>query len=144
MLMPAWTSELSLDSFLTADVARRSATPPPGTIPSSTAARVACMASSTRSFSPRRRDQGAEILLPIESVAEADTLRGEMLRGDARALSGGDLHALPVFFRGPGAVELAAGAGRGREQDLLRRGRGGEHRRDRRPQLVTGSPHRRS
>ena len=33
-------------------------------------------------------------------------------------------------------MELAAGAGRGREQDLLRRRRRGEHRRDRRPQLV--------
>ncbi len=30
--------------------ARKSATPPPGTIPSSTAARVACNASSTRAF----------------------------------------------------------------------------------------------
>ena len=43
-------SEFSLLSFCTAALARNSATPPPGTMPSSTAARVACMASSTRSF----------------------------------------------------------------------------------------------
>ena len=28
--------------------------------------------------------------------------------GNARALIGGDLHTLPLFVRGPGAVELAA------------------------------------
>src|SRR3954471_19067744 len=83
-----------------------------------------------------RRDEGAEILLPVKSIAEADALGSEMLSGDARALIGGDLDPLPVLTRGPGAVELAAGAGRGREQDLLGRRRGGEHRRDRRPQLV--------
>src|SRR4029450_11792864 len=43
-------SELSFLSFWTAALARNRATPPPGTMPSSTAARVACMASSTRSF----------------------------------------------------------------------------------------------
>ena len=75
-----------------------------------------------------RRDEGAEVLLPVESVAETDTLGGKMLSGNARTLISGDLHALPVFARGPSAVELAAGAGRGREQDLLRRGRRGEHR----------------
>jgi hypothetical protein len=41
MLMPAWTSALSDLSFSTARLERRSATPPPGTMPSSTAARVA-------------------------------------------------------------------------------------------------------
>ncbi len=55
---------------------------------------------------------------------------------DARTLIGGDLHPLPVFVRGPSAMELAPGAGGGREQDLLRRRRSGEHRRDRRPQLI--------
>ena len=40
MLMPAWTSGFSLLSALAAALARSSATPPPGTIPSSTAARV--------------------------------------------------------------------------------------------------------
>src|SRR4051812_24360254 len=50
MLMPACTSALSLASLPTAVLARNSAMPPPGTMPSSTAARVACMASSTRSF----------------------------------------------------------------------------------------------
>ena len=54
----------------------------------------------------------------------------------ARTLIGGDLYALPVLVRTPGAVELTAGAGRGREQDLLRRRRRGEHWRDRCPQLV--------
>src|SRR3954469_7014488 len=43
-------SEFSLLSFCTAALARNSATPPPATMPSSTAALVACMASSTRSF----------------------------------------------------------------------------------------------
>ena len=38
-------------------------------------------------------------------------------------------------------MELAAGAGRGREQDLLRGGRRGEHRRDRRP-ICAASPRR--
>ena len=37
-------------SFSSAGSARISATPPPGTMPSSTAARVACSASSTRAF----------------------------------------------------------------------------------------------
>src|SRR5208283_1119065 len=50
MLMPAWTSAFSSLSLRTADLARKSATPPPGTMPSSTAAFVACIASSTRSF----------------------------------------------------------------------------------------------
>src|SRR5580698_10184503 len=40
----------SLTSLSTALPARTSATPPPGTMPSSTAARVACIASSTRAF----------------------------------------------------------------------------------------------
>ena len=43
-------SELSLVSRPIAFLARSSATPPPGTMPSSTAARVALRASSTRSF----------------------------------------------------------------------------------------------
>src|SRR3954467_9978328 len=43
-------SELSFLSFCTAALARNSATPPPATMPSSTAARVALSASSTRSF----------------------------------------------------------------------------------------------
>src|SRR5829696_1980977 len=83
--------------------------------------------------------QGAEILLPIESITEANALGGKMLSRNARALISGDLHPLPVFARGPGAVELAAGASWGREQDLLRRRRGGKHRRDRRPQLAANS-----
>ena len=61
----------------------------------------------------RRGDESAEILLPIESITEADAFGREMRRGDAWALIGADLHPLPVFARGPGAVELAAGAGRG-------------------------------
>ena len=56
----------------------------------------------------RRGDEGAEILLPVESIAEADALGSKMRSGDARALIGSDLHALPVFVRGPGAVELTA------------------------------------
>ena len=59
----------------------------------------------------RRRDEGTEILLSVERVAKADAFSGEMRGGDARTLIGGDLHAFPVFARGPGAVELAAGAG---------------------------------
>ncbi len=50
MLMPAWTSALSLVRRPTAFLARSSAVPPPGTMPSCTAARVALSASSTRSF----------------------------------------------------------------------------------------------
>ena len=85
----------------------------------------------------RRRDEGTEILLPIESIAKADALGSEMRSRDARTLISGNLHAFPVFVRTPGAVELATGAGRGREQNLLRRRCGGEHRRDRRPKLIT-------
>src|SRR5215211_9340814 len=66
----------------------------------------------------RRRDKGTEILLPIERVAETDALGGEVRSSNTRALISSDLHALPVFVRGPGAVKLAAGAGRGREEDL--------------------------
>src|SRR5438876_2990752 len=49
MLTPARSSSSSL-SASSALRARSSATPPPATMPSSTAARVACMASSTRAF----------------------------------------------------------------------------------------------
>src|SRR5829696_1729430 len=61
----------------------------------------------------RRRDEGAEILLSLESIAQANALGGEMSSRDARALIGSDLHTLPVLVRGPGAVKLAAGAGWG-------------------------------
>ncbi len=46
MLTPAWTSAFSPSSLPMAALARSSATPPPGTMPSSTAALVAFMASS--------------------------------------------------------------------------------------------------
>src|SRR5947209_7690623 len=49
MVTPNCSSPSSV-SFCSAIDARSSATPPPGTIPSSTAARVACSASSTRAF----------------------------------------------------------------------------------------------
>ena len=49
ILTPMASSSCSL-SFSRAAIQRTSATPPPGTIPSSTAARVACIASSTRAF----------------------------------------------------------------------------------------------
>src|SRR4026207_754128 len=57
MLMPAWTSELSLWMRPTAFLARSSATPPPGTMPSWTAARGGVGAGSRRSLlclAPRR------------------------------------------------------------------------------------------
>jgi hypothetical protein len=50
MLTPTCSSWSSSVSPSSAFWARSSATPPPGTIPSSTAARVACRASSTRAF----------------------------------------------------------------------------------------------
>src|SRR3954470_1144523 len=52
----------------------------------------------------RCRDEGAEILLPVESISEADALGGKMLSGNTRTSIGGDLDPLPVFVRGPGAV----------------------------------------
>src|SRR5215831_9869830 len=48
--MPCFWSSFSVLTRLRDSTARKSATPPPGKMPSSTAARVACMASSTRSF----------------------------------------------------------------------------------------------
>src|SRR5271166_2757875 len=48
--MPKRWSSLSAFSSARISDARASATPPPGTMPSSTAARVACKASSTRSL----------------------------------------------------------------------------------------------
>ena len=48
--MPTVWSSLPPSSLSSAFCARISATPPPGTTPSSTAARVACSASSTRAF----------------------------------------------------------------------------------------------
>ena len=48
--MPDWTSSFSSLSLPSAALARSSATPPPATMPSSTAALVAFSASSTRSF----------------------------------------------------------------------------------------------
>src|SRR4051794_29793749 len=50
-----------------------------------------------------RRDEGAEILLPVESIAEADALGSEVCGRDAGALISGDLHPLPVLARGPSA-----------------------------------------
>ncbi len=49
MLTPTLTSPSALTAS-TALEQRSRATPPPGTMPSSTAALVACMASSTRAF----------------------------------------------------------------------------------------------
>ncbi len=49
MLTPTCSSPSSFSVWSTLD-ARSSATPPPGTMPSSTAALVACIASSTRAF----------------------------------------------------------------------------------------------
>ena len=48
--MPTFWSSLMPVSLSSAFCARTSATPPPGTTPSSTAARVACSASSRRAF----------------------------------------------------------------------------------------------
>ena len=50
ILIPVCSSRLSAFNFSKTDIALTSATPPPATIPSSTAARVAFNASSTRSF----------------------------------------------------------------------------------------------
>ena len=49
ILTPICSSPSSFSVWSTFD-ARSSATPPPGTMPSSTAALVACIASSTRAF----------------------------------------------------------------------------------------------
>src|ERR1039457_4679418 len=49
MLPPIFSSPSSFSASI-AGMQRTRATPPPGTIPSSTAARVACMASSTRAL----------------------------------------------------------------------------------------------
>src|SRR5689334_6726821 len=55
---PVFWSSFWVRMRLSASEARSRATPPPGTMPSSTAARVACIASSTRSFpSPRLRSR---------------------------------------------------------------------------------------
>ena len=67
----------------------------------------------------RRGDESAEILLPVESVAKPDALRGKVLSRNARTLIGSDLHALPVFARSPGAVEFATGV-TGLLEDLVR------------------------
>ena len=48
--MPTVWSSFAPSSLSSAFSARIRATPPPGTTPSSTAARVACSASSTRAF----------------------------------------------------------------------------------------------
>ena len=50
MSTPCFWSSFCVRTFLSASVARNSATPPPGSTPSSTAALVACIASSTRSL----------------------------------------------------------------------------------------------
>ena len=50
MLIPVVSSSFAPSNPSKASIARIKATPPPGTIPSSTAARVAARASSTRSF----------------------------------------------------------------------------------------------
>src|SRR4051812_3580431 len=47
---PVFSSSIAMASRLIASLASSSATPPPGTMPSSSAARVACRASSTRCF----------------------------------------------------------------------------------------------
>src|SRR5215207_1908017 len=43
----------------------------------------------------RRRDERAEVLLAVESVAEADALGGKIRRRNARALIGGDFAPAP-------------------------------------------------
>src|SRR4028118_304440 len=78
-------SEFSFFAWLIACLARSSATPPPGTMPSSTAARVALRASSTRSFfslpstsvAPPTRP-GAP---PRDAPSRADAFRGSRAGG---------------------------------------------------------------
>src|SRR5581483_4264098 len=66
---PICSSPSSLKSFRRA-MLRTSATPPPGTMPSSTAARVAYIASSTRAFADHRdaADELGQALLELLAV----------------------------------------------------------------------------
>jgi hypothetical protein len=59
--MPAFWSSLPFLSLVRARLARSKATPPPGRIPSSTAALVAFIASSTRRHRQLRRFESLEI-----------------------------------------------------------------------------------
>ncbi len=76
-------------SFSSALWARMSATPPPGTMPSSTAARVACSASSTRAFfSFISTSVAAPTLIDRDA---ADELRQALLELLAVVVAGGVL-----------------------------------------------------
>ena len=67
MSTPIFSSPLAeLRAFSTASRQRSRATPPPGRMPSSTAARVACKASSTRAFFCF---MSASLLAPTEMIA---------------------------------------------------------------------------
>src|SRR6516225_4298857 len=89
MLTPMASSSWSL-SFSSAPMQRTSATPPPGTMPSSTAARVACVASSTRSFfsftsTSSRRRRGSPRHRPRASRGAPAIFRGHNPRSSPRS-----------------------------------------------------------
>ena len=81
-----------------------------------------------------RGEELAAVFLPVERIAEPDALAVEEGRRDARALVRGDGDAAPVAVAGGhGPVEFARGAGRRRQERLMRERRRRQHRRDRRP-----------
>src|SRR5262249_13912953 len=61
---------------------------------------------------PDRGEELATILLPEPPFADGPPLLAQKLRGDARALLGGDAHPLPRLRGMPGVVEPAAAAER--------------------------------
>src|SRR6516225_5938767 len=69
---PVFWSSFLVRSPLSASTARSSATPPPGKMPSSTAARVACIASSTRSL---RSFTSTSVAQPTRITGATTTLK---------------------------------------------------------------------
>src|SRR5881398_1860934 len=107
MLMPACTSGLRSAMRPTAFLARNSATPPPGTIPSSTAARVALSASSTRSFFSFT---STSVAPPTRITATPPELRQPLLQFLAIVIGGGLLDLLLDLADAGFDVLLLAGA----------------------------------
>src|ERR1700751_4485712 len=100
---PVFWSSLWVRTFLSTSLARSRATPPPGRMPSSTAARVACIASSTRSL---RSFTSISVAPPtrITATAPAGAPTGE--RGSAPRETRQPLLQLLAIVVGRGLLDL--------------------------------------
>src|SRR5262249_13590385 len=117
--MPCFWSSFSPFNFSKALPARSRATPPPGRMPSSTAARVACMASSTRSL---RSFTSTSVAPPTRITATPPASFASPSCSFSRSVVGGDFLDLRLDFVDPPLnVVLLAGTTHDRGVLLLDR-----------------------